>query len=97
VAEEPRVAFQGGRVRFFDGAGRAWSVYDVRRVNGRMRKTALAAPAAAWRVFVGSDGKRHAYRFPRGEPRELEPTRLAQQLNRALWAGALQPNRRSRP
>jgi hypothetical protein len=92
----PRVAFQSGKVRFFDATGRAWSVYDVRRLNGRIRKTAIAAEVATWRVFVAPDGKKHAYRFPGGEPRELEPTRLAQQLNGALWAGTYRPNRRSR-
>jgi hypothetical protein len=80
-------------VRFFDSGARPWTVYDVRRVAGRIRKTALAAEVATWRVFVGPDGKRHAYRFKRGETRELEPTRLAEQLTSALWAGAYVPNR----
>jgi hypothetical protein len=95
MGRAPRVAFQSGKVRFFDAAGRTWSVYDVRRLNGRIRKTALAAEVATWRVFVAPGGKRHAYRFQRGEPRDLEPTRLAQQLTSALWAGAYRPNRRS--
>jgi hypothetical protein len=92
----PRVAFQSGRVRFFDAGGRVWTVYDVRRVSGRIRRTALAAQAATWRVFVGVNGKRHAHRFEPGEPRELDPARLAQQLNAARWAGTFRPNRRSR-
>jgi hypothetical protein len=96
MGRAPRVAFQSGKVRFFDAAGRAWTVYDVRRLNGRIRKTALAAEVAMWRVFVAPDGKKHAYRFRRGEARELEPTRIAQQLTSALWAGAYQPNRGSR-
>jgi hypothetical protein len=96
MASAPRVAFQSGRVRFFDADGRVWTVYDVRRVSGRIRRTALAARAATWRVFVGADGERHAHRFQTAEPRELDPGRLAQQLNGALWAGTFRPNRRSR-
>ena len=80
MARAPRVAFKRGRVRVFDSAGFAWTVYDVRRVDGRIRKTALAAEGATWRVFAGSHGKRHAYRFHRGEGRALEPARVAQQL-----------------
>jgi hypothetical protein len=95
MARAPRVAFQSGKVRFFDATGRAWTVYDVRRLNGRIRRTALAAQAAIWRVFVGPHGKRHAYRFQPGETRELEPSRLAQQLTSALWADGYRPNRRS--
>jgi hypothetical protein len=96
MGRAPRVAFQSGKVRFFDATGRAWSVYDVRRLNGRIRKTALAAEVATWRVFVAPDGKKHAYRFQRGEARELEPSRLAQQLHSARWAGGFRPNRGAR-
>jgi hypothetical protein len=95
VAEEPKVAFQNGRVRFVDGTGRVWTVYDVRRLGGRIRRTALASDTATWRVFVGPDGRRHAYRFEPRTSRELDPSALGRQLNRALWAGAFQPNRKS--
>lgn len=93
MPERPSIAFQSGRVRFFDAAGRAWTVYDVRRVDGRIRRTALASEMATWRVFVGADGKRCAYRFEHRESRELDPSVLARQLNGARWAGAFQPNR----
>ncbi len=96
MAEGPRVAFQSGRMRFFDKSGHAFTVYDVARVGGRIRRTALAAGTATWRVFVGSDGRRHAYRFRRGEARELDPELLDQQLNGARWSTVFRPNRNSR-
>ena len=92
----PRVAFQGGKVRFFDAGERSWTVYDCRRVGGRIRRTALAADVATWRVFVAPDGKRHAYRFRSRESRELDPTSLARQLMAAQWANTFRPNRRTR-
>lgn len=93
---EPRVAFQSGRMRFFDAAGCVWTIYDCARIGGRIRKTAYAGALATWRVFVDERGKRHAYRFQRGDTRELDPAQLAQQLIRAQWAKAFQPTRRSR-
>jgi hypothetical protein len=96
MADGPRVAFQSGRMRLFDKSGNAFTVYDVARVGGRIRRTALAAGSATWRVFVGSNGRRHAYRFRRGEVRELDPELLAQQLAGARWSTAFKPNRNSR-
>lgn len=96
MTEVPRVAFQSGRMRFFDKSGHAFTVYDVARVGGRIRRTALAAVSATWRVFVASDGKRHAYRFRRGEARELDPMLLDQQLNGARWSTVFRPSRNSR-
>jgi hypothetical protein len=96
MAEAPRVVFQSGRMRFFDKSGHPFTVYDVARVGGRIRRTAPAAGSATWRVFVGADGKRYAYRFRRGEARELDPMLLDQQLNGARWSSVFQPNRRSR-
>jgi len=93
---EPRVAFQGGRTRFFDAAERPWTVYDCRRVDGHIRRVAPAAQIATWRVFVGADGKRHAYRFQRDDSRELDPELLTRQLSSARWAETFRPNRRSR-
>jgi hypothetical protein len=92
---EPRTEFQSGRVRFVEASGRVWTVYDVRRVGGRIRRTAIASDTATWRVFVGADGKRHAYRFTSRESRELDPSALGRQLARARWSGAFQPNRKS--
>jgi hypothetical protein len=83
-------------MRFVDATGQISSVYDVRRVNGRVRKTAFAAMTATWRVFVGSDGRRHAYRFEPREGREVQPSLLARQLTRARWSAAFRPNRRTR-
>jgi hypothetical protein len=83
-------------MRLFDAAGHAWTVYDVTRGGGRIRKTAFASSTATWRVFVGSDGKRHAYRFEPREARELDPELLARQLSQARWSSAFRPNRRSR-
>lgn len=54
----------------------------------------MASGTATWRVFVGSDGTRHAYRFTSRESRELDPPALGRQLNRARWAGTFQPNRK---
>ena len=96
MAEAPRVAFQSGRMRFSDGKGATYTIYDVARVGGRIRKTAYAAGIATWRVFVSADGRRHAYRFRRGEVRDLDPEILAQQLNVALWANVFIPDRKSR-
>lgn len=92
----PRVGFQGGRVRFFDASGGVFTIYDCRRVNGRIRRMAVAAEGATWRVFVGSDGRRHAYRFQRRDTRELDPELLTRQLASARWSTTFRPNRRSR-
>jgi hypothetical protein len=96
VSDEPKIAFQSGRLRLVDSSGQSWTIYDCRRLNGRIRRTAPASEVATWRVFVASDGKRHAYRFRERESRELDPSLLAQQLSRAQWSRVFQPNRRSR-
>jgi hypothetical protein len=96
MPEGPRVAFVGGRTRLFDASGKPWTIYDCRRANGRIRRTAIASDLSTWRVFVDPNNKRFAYRFRPRESRELDPSRLVQQLNRARWAATFQPNRKSR-
>jgi hypothetical protein len=85
---------------FTDADGHEWHVYDVVRLDGRIRQLELGDIAARQRVFVAPDGRQVVHVFAPGERRDCGPQLLSEQLRlakaRAAWNGTFQPMRRAR-
>lgn len=66
--------------------GRWFSLHDVDRSVGRIRKVPLCSPDATHRLFVQADKARWSYAFAPGEGRQLAIAALERQLQTATYS-----------